>query len=168
MPTAADTSRRSSTGGSSAAPGLRTSESSATAWAAAAIMASLTRLARDTATPSPRPGKTSALLAWAMTYRWPSWSTGGNGLPVATRARPSVQRSRSSGSASHLEVGFDSGRMIGRSTWAAMSRTIGSENAPAWVEVPIRTVGAACATTSASPMTPLGPAQPDTSAVGHA
>ena len=41
-------------------------DSRATASAAAAIMRSLIRLALATVTPSPRPGKTSALLAWAM------------------------------------------------------------------------------------------------------
>ena len=48
---------------------------------------------------------------------------------------------RSAGSASHCDVGLDSGMMIGRSVWAAMSRTIASVNAPAWVEVPINMVG---------------------------
>src|SRR3712207_8427157 len=76
-----------------------------------------------------------------MTWVRPSWSTGGNGLPVATRARPSVQAIRSSGSASHREVGLDSGRMIGRSAAAVIVRTIGSLKAPGWVEVPIRIVG---------------------------
>ena len=47
-------------------PGRVASDSRATASAAAAIMRSLIRLARATVTPSPRPGKTSALLAWAM------------------------------------------------------------------------------------------------------
>ena len=66
MATAAETGRRSLTGGSSGAPGRVASDSSATASAAAAIMRSLIRVARATVTPSPRPGKTSALLAWAM------------------------------------------------------------------------------------------------------
>ena len=44
--------------------------------------------------------------------------------------------------------------MIGRSVCAAMSRTIASVNAPAWVEVPISMVGCTRATTSASPMPP--------------
>ena len=50
-----------------------------------------------------------------------------------------------------LEVGLDSGMMIGRSTVDAICRTIGSVNAPAWVEVPISIVGCTLATTSASP-----------------
>ena len=79
-----------------------------------------------------------------------SWTTGSNGLPVATRARPSVQAIRSAGTASALEVGLDSGMITGRSTWAAIWRTIASVNAPAWVEVPISMVGCTWATTSAS------------------
>src|SRR5512133_1408313 len=61
---------------------------------------------------------------------------------------------RSSGRASALDVGLDSGMMMGRSTWAAMSLTIASPNAPAWVEVPISMVGRTLATTSARPAPP--------------
>ena len=43
------------------------STSAATASAAAKIMPSVTRVARATIAPSPRPGKTSALLAWPIT-----------------------------------------------------------------------------------------------------
>ena len=50
--------------------------------------------------------------------------TGPNGLPVAVSTFPSVQAIRSFGSASALEVGLDSGKMIGRSVCAAMSVTI--------------------------------------------
>src|SRR3954451_11612979 len=149
--TDADTTRTLSTGGSSGAPGAVASDSEATGTAAAAIMATLIRCARATVTPSPSPGNTSALLAWAMRYVRPPWTTGGNGLPVATRARPSVQRIRSAGSASAFEVGLDSGMMIGRSTWAAIDFTMASLNAPAWVEVSISMVGWTCSTTSASP-----------------
>jgi len=53
--------------------------------------------------------------------------------------------------ASALEVGLDSGMMIGRSVWAAISRTIASVNAPDWVDVPISIVGLTCRTTSARP-----------------
>ena len=53
--------------------------------------------------------------------------------------------------------------MIGRSMCAAMSFTIASVNAPAWVEVPIRMVGWTCATTSARPIAPPPAAQPLTS-----
>ncbi len=62
-PTAADTARRFSTAGSSGAPGVVASESRATASAAAVSMPSLIRLARETVTPRPSPGKTSAFLA---------------------------------------------------------------------------------------------------------
>ena len=79
----------------------------------------------------------------------PLWVTGANGLPVATRARPSVQASRSAGTASHIEVGLDSGRTTGRSTWAAMSLMMFSVNAPPWVEAPVSTVGWTWPTTSA-------------------
>ena len=96
----------------------------------AASMPSLTRRARLTATPSPRPGKMSALLAWATWYWTPSESTGGNGLPVAISARPPVQAIRSAAWASECEVGLDSGMTIGRATWAAISVTIAWEKAP--------------------------------------
>ena len=45
----------------------------------------------------------------------PPISTGGNGLPVATIARPPVQARMSAGRASVFAVGFESGRTIGRS-----------------------------------------------------
>jgi hypothetical protein len=96
------------------------------------------------------------------------WCTGGNGLPVATSARPSVQRIRSSGWASHVDVGFDSGMMIGRSVCSAICRTIASVNAPAWVEVPMSIVGRTFATTSASPIPRSALAHPATSAAGRA
>ena len=70
--TAADTSRRLVTGGSTAAPGWSASVMLARALAAAASMPSLTRRARLTVTPSPRPGKMSALLAWATWYWTPA------------------------------------------------------------------------------------------------
>ena len=58
--------------------------------------------------------------------------------------------------------------MIGRSVCAAMSRTMASVNAPAWVEVPIRMVGCTWATTSASPTCAAGAVQPATSSAGRA
>jgi len=64
--TAADTVRRSVIGGSNEAPTVRASDRPATASAAAAIIRSLIRVALTTATPRPRPGNTSALLAWAI------------------------------------------------------------------------------------------------------
>ncbi len=88
---------------------------------------------------------------------------------MAIRARPSVQLIRSTGSASHCEVGLDSGMMIGRSVCAAMSRTMASVKAPVWVEVPIRMVGWTWATVWASPgRPPPGPAQEATSSAGRA
>src|SRR6201996_7288978 len=85
----------------------------------------------------------------------PLWVTGANGEPDATRARPSVQRIRSSAVASDFEVGFESGKMIGRSTFRAISLTIGSEKAPPTVERPIRIVAFILPITSARPMCPL-------------
>src|SRR2546422_4074881 len=82
----------------------------------------------------------------------PPYATGANGEPVATSARPSVQRIRSSAVASDFEVGLDSGKMIGRSTLRAISRTIDSLNAPRAVDRPIRIVALIFAITPASPM----------------
>ena len=64
----------------------------------------------------------------------PLTSTGEKGLPVPTRARPSLQRSRSAGVASAFEVGFESGKIIGRAVCLAISRTIFSVNAPVCAE----------------------------------
>src|SRR6267378_2699964 len=85
----------------------------------------------------------------------PLWLTGANGEPDATRARPSVQRIRSSAVASDFEVGFESGKIIGRSTFRAISRTIGSEKAPPTVENPIRAVALIFPITSARPICPF-------------
>jgi hypothetical protein len=81
--------------------------------------------------------------------RPPVVAGGWKGLPVATSARPSVHRIRSSGTASAFDVGLDSGMMTGRSTVDAICRTMSSVNAPDWVEVPISIVGFAFTTTSA-------------------
>src|SRR5271157_3031948 len=67
-------------------------------------------------------------------------------------ARPPLQASTSSGVASAREVGFESGKMTGRLLNSAIARTTGSENAPAWPETPIRTVGLALRTTSSKPI----------------
>src|SRR5258705_8957429 len=91
----------------------------------------------------------------AMVILRPLWLTGANGEPDATKARPSVQRIRSSAVASDFEVGFESGKIIGRSTFRAISRTIGSEKAPRTVERPIRIVALSFPITSARPMCPL-------------
>src|SRR5215213_3283087 len=98
----------------------------------------------------------------------PPYSTGSNGLPVATSARPSVHRIRSAGTASALDVGLDSGMMIGRSTVDAICRTIDSVNAPGWVDVPMSMVGLALATTSANPTPPSPEDHLATSLAGHA
>ena len=82
------------------------------------------------------------------------YTTGSNGLPVAVNTFPSVQSIRSLGNASALLVGFDNGKMIGRSCSDAISRTIDSLNAPGCVDVPIRIVGRALLTTVAREMPP--------------
>src|SRR5215472_9461445 len=99
-----------------------------------------------------------------MLYVTPSYSTGGSGMPVATRALPLDQGMMSAGMASMREVGLDSGRMIGRSTLADMASTTSRVNAPCTVDVPSRMVGPTLRTVSSSEMVPLGPAaQPETS-----
>ena len=75
-------------------------------------------------------------------------STGGKGEPVATSALPSVHFIASSGSTSHRTVGFDIGKMMGRSTCFAISRMISSLNARECVDVPISTVGFTAFTTA--------------------
>ena len=67
--------------------------------------------ASDTMAPRPMPGNTYALLACGMRIARPPISTGANGLPVATIARPSVQARMSDGRASVADVGFESGRI---------------------------------------------------------
>src|SRR6478672_304750 len=109
--------------------------------AAATNIASVTRFAPDAMTPRPTPGKMNELLHCPMVTGPRLVGTGAKGLPVATNARSSVHLRRSLGVASHFEVGFDNGKMIGRSTCFAISRTISSVNAPGWAEVPIRIVG---------------------------
>ena len=74
---------------------------------------------------------------------------GAKGLPVAIRARPSVQFTRSPGTASTRLVGLESGKMIGRSTWAAIERTISSVKWRGWPLTPISAVGWRLATVSA-------------------
>jgi len=99
----------------------------------------------------------------------PSISTGANGLPVATMARPSVHVSTSEGTASHLLVGFDSAITTGRSTWDAIARIAASVNSPGLAVAPTRTVGRNVSTTwtrsfDASPANPRDSA----STAGHA
>ena len=62
------------------------------------------------------------LFAWPTSRRLPFTSTASNGEPVATMARPSVQRRMSIGVASAAEVGFESGMTSGRSVPAASAR----------------------------------------------
>ena len=80
--------------------------------------------------PSPTPGKMNTLLAWPISRRTPSTSTGSNGEPVATTARPAVQRRMSAGVASALDVGLESGMTIGRAVPAARLEMTASSNAP--------------------------------------
>src|SRR5450759_4496293 len=63
-------------------------------------------------------------------------------------ARPFVQATRSTGFPSVLFVGFDIGKMTGRSTCFAISRTTASVNVSGSPEVPIRTVGFTARTTA--------------------
>src|SRR2546425_12514759 len=96
------------------------------------------------------------LLHWAMGIALPPWGTGANGEPVATSARPVVQRIRWSAFASDFDVGLDSGKMIGRATLRPISRTIASVKAPWAVDRPMRIVALILPITSASAM-PLAP-----------
>src|SRR5437868_2615965 len=80
--------------------------------------------------------------------------TGAKGDPVAINARPAVHWIKSSAVASDLEVGLDSGKIIGRSALRAISRTIGSLKAPVADDKPIRIVASTLLITSASPIWP--------------
>src|SRR5262249_43914647 len=64
--------------------------------------------------------------------------TGAKSEPVATKTRASVQRIKSSAFASELDVGLERGKMVGRGTLCAISRTTASVNAPPAVERPMR------------------------------
>ena len=75
-------------------------------------------------------------------------------------ARPSVQSSRSCGEASLRNVGFESGKITGRSTPRAIARTTRSENAPACPDTPMSVVGLALFMTSSSEMRPGCPGSP--------
>ena len=77
-------------------------------------------------------------------------ATGANGLPVATIARPSDQRTACSAVHSLLLVGFESGNTIGRAWIAAIDRTTPSVNAPGVPDVPTRIVGLKLRTASSS------------------
>ena len=73
---------------------------------------------------------------------------GGNGDPVATSARPSVQSARSCGRASLRLVGLDSGMMTGRLACAATRRTTCSVKAPHAADSPMSAVGCTASITS--------------------
>jgi len=70
------------------------------------------------------PGKQVLLLHSAISYSFPSYFTGGNGEPVAMSALPFVHSFRSLGEASWRRVGLESGKIMGRETWEAISWTI--------------------------------------------
>ena len=96
---------------------------------------------------SPTPGKMNALLACPIWRVVPSTTTGSNGLPVATSARPSVHARTWAGVASQREVGFESGRMIGCGHVSAIARRIGSVKVLGVAVVPIRIAGRTAWTT---------------------
>src|SRR5579863_3445966 len=115
MAISAATLRMSDTGGKrEAEESLSAGEFSARACAAASIIALVTRRAPEATSPSPMAGKMKTLLHWAIGIVLPANWTGGKGEPVAIRARPSVQRIKSSGFASDLMVGLESGKIMGR------------------------------------------------------
>lgn len=149
---------------------FNTGDCCAMALTAATSILSESRRERERITPRPMPGKAVELLHSALminnhmsvapylierkvlsfqegagrlptSYRCPLYSTGGNGLPVATRTLPSVQLKRSSGTASCSRVGLLNGRIIGRWTCFAISFTISSVNDFGLVEVPMSTWG---------------------------
>ncbi len=70
------------------------------------------------------------LLHCPMVIVCPLYDISGKGLPVAIKARPSVQAIRSAGAASLLEVGLEIGKIIGRSTCLAIARTMASVKTP--------------------------------------
>ena len=82
----------------------------------------------------------------------PRYFTGANGEPAATNARPSVHSIRSAGSASDRLVGFDNGKMIGRSVFFAISRTTDSVKIPLTVDSPIKMVASNLAIASDRPI----------------
>src|SRR5512139_2773323 len=83
-----------------------------------------------TSAPRPTPGKTYILLHWEETRVRPFQSRSANGLPVATRPRPSVARATSSGLHSHLLVGFDRASTTGRGSLAAIAARTSALNRP--------------------------------------
>ena len=84
----------------------------------------------------------------------PAYFDGAYGLPVAMSARPSVQRSRSWGVASQRSIGLERGKMMGRSTLAAIVRTAFSPNSPHWAETPRSTLAPVASSTASGEMRP--------------
>mmetsp|Transcript_6358 Transcript_6358/g.20017 ORF Transcript_6358/g.20017 Transcript_6358/m.20017 type:complete len:259 (-) Transcript_6358:770-1546(-) len=96
------------------------------------------------------PGKTYMLLHCDGTRVLPLYSTGANGDPVATMARPSVQWYACSAVHSALDVGFDIGMMIGRGAYLPnLVMTLSVKMPPTPVR-PSRQFGSCIAKTSSS------------------
>src|ERR1700754_3716579 len=91
---------------------------------------SVTLVAPEARTPSPTPGKMFTLLHCPITYFFPSYSTGGKGLPVAIIACPLVHFIRSSGIASDLDVGLERGKIMGLATCFFISTITSSVKDP--------------------------------------
>ena len=70
-----------------------------------------------------------------------SSSTGSKGDPDAKIQLPSVHSNACSAVHSAFVVGLDNGKIIGRSTWLAISRTISSVNRPPTAVTPTNIVG---------------------------
>ena len=117
----------------------------------ASIIASLTWVAPTAMAAKPRPGNTKQLLHWPISRSPVAVATGAKGLPVASRARPPLQRSRFSGVTSARGVGLERGSTIGRSTPRQRASTTAWSKAPARVEVPISTPGCTASITASSP-----------------
>jgi len=80
--------------------------------------------------PETHAGEDEHVVGWPMTWVMPPRVTASNGLrsrrELAVRPGQDVL-----GVASVFAVGFESGKMTGRSAWAAISRIAASVNAPA-------------------------------------
>ena len=81
------------------------------------------------------------LLAWPIGRGPPFQETGAKGLPVAMRARPSLQARMSQGVASTRLEGLESAKTTGSSETSAWSRMTSWSNEPGWPVVPMRTSG---------------------------
>lgn len=156
-------SRTSSTSGSKGLlSSWRAGDSLASAFTAATSISSVNKQLRLSIAPRPIPGKHVELLHSALwccqsypflasfdgmggylpiSFFTPLCSTGGNGLPVAINAFPSVQVVISLGCASWSRVGLLKGNTMGRSTCFAISLMMSSVKAFGFVDVPIKTCG---------------------------